>query len=151
MIGFKVKNNFYPIGTTEFLESFFYTIQYHLCGDKWGDKYQLIMKDLYSGKLKVSDVPEAKKQLCEIRDKLSNYPPSKVVWDIKDLSKRPPWGDDINADITDLSNYFVTNDGKDLFDVMLKVFSKSLELQWDVLIWNMFIRPDKQPKADQSR
>jgi hypothetical protein len=40
------------------------------------------------------------------------------VWDVEDRSKRPPWGDDISPDITDLGNYFVTEDGRDLIDVV---------------------------------
>jgi 2,3-bisphosphoglycerate-dependent phosphoglycerate mutase len=39
------------------------------------------------------------------------------VWDVEDRSKRPPWGDDISPDITSLANYFVTDDGRDLFEV----------------------------------
>jgi hypothetical protein len=41
-----------------------------------------------------------------------------VVWDIEDRSRRPPWGDDIAPEITSLADYFVTNDGKDLFEVL---------------------------------
>lgn len=40
---------------------------------------------------------------------------SKVIWDIDDMTKMPPWGKNISKDITDLSNYFVTSDGKDFF------------------------------------
>lgn len=149
MVGLKVKNNFYSIGTTEFLTSFFNTIQYHLCGDKWGDKYPYVMRNLYNGKLRVCDVPNANKELLEIKTKLKKYSPSKVIWDIENTSKLPPWGNDISAEITSLANYFVTNNGEDLFDVIFSAFEKSIELKWDILIWNMFLRPEMQPKADQ--
>jgi hypothetical protein len=46
-----------------------------------------------------------------------------VVWDIDNPEARPPWGDDISSDITDLSNYFVTSDGRDLFEVLDEAMS----------------------------
>ena len=57
-------------------------------------------------------------ELKQIRDELKAFPPQSVVWDAKDLSKRPRWGDDISEDITDLSNYFVTSSGEDFLDVL---------------------------------
>jgi len=43
-----------------------------------------------------------------------------VVWDAADRARRPPWRDEIAEDITDLSNYFVTDEGQDLFDVLTR-------------------------------
>lgn len=149
MVGLKVKNNFYPIGSPSFFTSFFNTIRFHLCRDKHVERYPYIMKELYRGKLRIKDVSSARIEILEIKEKLKSFPPSKVVWDINDLQKKPPWGDKISHDITDLSNYFVTNDGKDLFYVLLNALDKASELGWDVLIRNMFLRPDSQPKADQ--
>ena len=39
------------------------------------------------------------------------------------MSQQPPWENDISEDITDLSNYFVTSEGDDLFDVLFEAFS----------------------------
>lgn len=44
------------------------------------------------------------------------------MWDIEDLKKQPPWSNNISEDITDLSNYFVTSDGRDLISAIFKVF-----------------------------
>ncbi|SCY48411.1 Immunity protein 70 [Pseudobutyrivibrio sp. AR14] len=41
-------------------------------------------------------------------------PISNVIWDIDDLNKPVPWGDNISSDITDLSNYFCYERGKGL-------------------------------------
>jgi len=41
------------------------------------------------------------------------------------LAQQPPWGNDISEDITDLSNYFVTSEGEDLFDVLFKAFGRA--------------------------
>ncbi len=43
-----------------------------------------------------------------------------MVWDAADRARRPPWGDRIAEDITDLSNYFVTDEGQDPFDVLTR-------------------------------
>jgi hypothetical protein len=59
-------------------------------------------------------------ELDQIREELRRLPPSDVVWDVEDRDKQPPWGDDISDDITDLGNYFVTEDGRDLFDVLIR-------------------------------
>jgi len=67
-------------------------------------------------------VQRARAELKTIREELKKFPPDQIVWDIEDLTARPPWGDRISKEITDLSNYFVTSDGKDLIDV----FSRAL-------------------------
>ncbi|MEM5686221.1 Imm70 family immunity protein [Bacillus cereus] len=49
------------------------------------------MKNLYFNKLKWQDAPEALKNVEEIRGILSKIPPSEVIWDIEDLTKKPPY------------------------------------------------------------
>ncbi|WAH38665.1 Imm70 family immunity protein [Alicyclobacillus dauci] len=39
-----------------------------------------------------------------------------VYWG--EILSKQPWGTDITAEITSLSNYFVTSDGRDLFEVL---------------------------------
>ena len=50
--------------------------------------------------------------------------PKDVVWDIDDLSKQPPWKDNILGDITDLSDYFVTSGGEDFITLFFRVLKK---------------------------
>jgi hypothetical protein len=61
-------------------------------------------------------------------------PISNVIWDIDDLNKPMPWGDNISSDITDLSNYFVTSEGKDLITLFHNAIDKAIELKSDVTI-----------------
>jgi hypothetical protein len=66
-------------------------------------------------------------ELVQIKDKLKEFSPEQVVWDIEDLSKQLPWGNKISSDITDLSNYFVTSDGEDfigIFENALKMAAR---------------------------
>lgn len=122
-VGFKVKFYWYQIGHGDFLHSFFSTVAFNLENEKWGSRFPVIMNELYQGKVNQEDIDKAIEELSIIKRELQAISPNKVVWDIDDLSKQPPWGSDISEDITDLSNYFVTSDGKDF----LVVFSHALE------------------------
>lgn len=132
--GFKADFLWYRLGTSDFVHSFFSTISYHLEKDGWGTKYPHLMKELYSGRLPFENIPKAIEEAKEVHEKLKLFSPSEVVWDIEDLSKQPPWGDNISTDITDLSNYFYTSGGKDMFEMLFKAFDSALELEVDLEI-----------------
>lgn len=133
-VGLKVKFYWYQIGTGDFLHSFFSTIAYNLEDAKWGTKYPFIMKELYSGILKEEHLKNAKAELEEIKNELKEISVSKVIWDIEDLSKPMPWGDNISSDITDLSNYFITSEGKDLITIIDHAIDKAIELRSNIHI-----------------
>lgn len=69
------------------------------------------------------------KKLEEICSLLQLISPEKVVWDIEDLSKQPPWGANISEEITDLSNYFATSSGENLIILLKHALDKSKELK----------------------
>lgn len=46
-----------------------------------------------------------------------------MIWDIDDRDAQPPWGDNISPEITNLSNYFVTSDGRDLFEAVVEILT----------------------------
>lgn len=73
-------------------------------------------------------------ELKIIKQELSNLTPDKVIWDIDDLTKLPPWGDNIAETITDLSNYFVTSDGKQLLDVFENALQASIDIKKSIKI-----------------
>ncbi|MBO1628174.1 immunity 70 family protein [Bacillus arachidis] len=132
--GLKVDFYWYQLGTSDFVHSFFSTISFHLEKDGWGTKYPFLMKELYSGTLKAENVSKAIEEAKDVHEKLKMFLPSEVIWDIEDLSKQPPWGDKISSDITDLSNYFVTSDGKDMFEVLFYALNEALEENTDLEI-----------------
>ena len=133
-VAITVKYYLFQIGTSDFLHSFFSTVAYNLEDGIWGSKYPFLMKELYSGRLNNKNVGLAMEELVIIKEKLSGISVKNVVWDIEDLSKQPPWGDNISVDITDLSNYFVTSEGEDLITVIIHAFEKAISLGEDVLI-----------------
>ena len=73
-------------------------------------------------------------ELKKIQLELQAFSPDKVVWDIDDLSKQPPWGKNISNDITNLSNYFVTSDGEDFITIFFNALEKAKKLQMDLTI-----------------
>tara|TARA_R110002096_G_C14454124_1_gene711798 strand:- start:58 stop:468 length:411 start_codon:yes stop_codon:yes gene_type:complete len=113
-------NNIYEIGTSSFLISFFDTIEYRLTKGVFGKKYPIVLNEFYNGNLKDENLVKAELELKDIQKRLKKFKPSKVIWDKHDLNKKPPWGNNISSDITDLSNYFVTSDGKDMFEVIFE-------------------------------
>jgi hypothetical protein len=107
------------VGTQDLLHAFFSTISYHLEPGGWGSRYPELMNELYQGRL---DAPKAAKVLNDvlsIREQLKGFRPDEVVWDIENRNAGPPWGDDIGPNVTDLSNYFLTSNGRYLFDVLV--------------------------------
>lgn len=129
-----VPNQYYEIGHSSFFKSFFDTIHFHLVKGNWGSKYPKLFIDFYQGHLKWEDVAEVIENLEEIRNDLKKFSPQQVIWDINDLSKQPPWGGNINSRITSLSNYFVTSNGKDLFEVLINALNNAIRKQSDVYI-----------------
>lgn len=134
MVGFKVGCIWYEIGAASFLHSFFSTVAYNLEGGNWGTRFPVIMNELYQGKLTNANVPNAKAELNIIESELKKLPPDKVIWDIEDLTKQPPWGTKISNQITDLSNYFVTSDGRDFLMIFHKALDAAIEIEKDIII-----------------
>ncbi len=117
-VGLRVRSNVWLVGTSDFFHAFFSTVGARLEPDGWGSRFPALMNELYAGELSGEHAPAALAELDQVREELRQLPPSDVVWDVEDRSKQPPWGDDISDDITDLGNYFVTEDGKDLIEVL---------------------------------
>ena len=80
------------------------------------------------------DIPQAVEEIKQVRSELARFKPSEVIWDIEELTKQPPWGDKISTQITSLANYFVTSDGRDLFEVIFKALEDAQRLNVDVEI-----------------
>lgn len=81
-----------------------------------------------------ANVPNAKVELNTIESELKKLPPDKVIWDMEDLAKQPPWGKEISNQITDLSNYFVTSDGRDFLMILHKALDAAMEIEKDIII-----------------
>ena len=133
-VGFKVKFYWYQVGTGDFFHAFFSTVAYNLENGVWGSCFPIIMNKLYQGKIENKDIDQALEELKSIKKELSQLDPDKVVWDIDDLTKQPPWGENISEDISSLSNYFVTSEGNDFLTVFLHALKKAKEVGSDIEI-----------------
>lgn len=127
-VGFNVGFFWYQIGSGDFLHCFFSTVAVNLENNHWGSRFPMIMNKLYQGSLENENVSNALTELNIIREELKKLPTNKVIWDIDDIKKMPPWGENISEDITDLSNYFVTSDGEDFLTIFEHALEKSQEL-----------------------
>ncbi|MDQ0064990.1 Imm70 family immunity protein [Chryseobacterium lathyri] len=58
-----------------------------------------------------------------------------LIWDIKDLSKQPPWGSNIAERITSLANYFY--DGEDLFAVFKKAMDVAKKVNKELSVQSL--------------
>jgi hypothetical protein len=115
----------FELGSDSFFYCFFSTISANLEPAGWGSRFPVVMNELYEGAVSPAELPLLRQELTTIHEELKQFPPSRVVWDFEDRDRRPPWGDNINKNITDLSYYFVTSDGKDLFEVLLRAVAEA--------------------------
>lgn len=127
-VGFSVGFFWYQIGSGDFLHCFFSTVAFNLENRHWGSRFPMIMNKLYQGSLESKNVSIALIELNTIKEELRTMPTNKVIWDIDDLEKMPPWGENISKGITDMSNYFVTSEGEDFLTLFKHALEKSQEL-----------------------
>ena len=125
-VGIKVGSNTEKIGSPAFLHAFFSTISGNLEPNGWGSKFPSIMNKLYQGSISPLEATAAIEELCTIQKELLKLPPDKVIWDIKDKSRQPPWGKTIPKEITSLSNYFITTGGHDLVLILLDALEDAM-------------------------
>ena len=129
MIGFQIQCFFFPIGSADFLHSFFSTAAYHLEHMQWGSRFPVIMNEVYQGYLLPERAEQAREELSFITEELKKLKPHQIIWDIYDLSKEPPWEAHISEEITDLACYFITSDGTDFITIFNHALLKAKELQ----------------------
>lgn len=133
-VGFRVGSVVDVVGTPEFLHAFFSTISSRLEPRGWGTRYPELFHRLYRGALSVASADKVLGDVLEIREKLRAFKPQEVVWDLENPSAKPPWGDAISEEITDLSNYFVTSTGRDLFDVLIECLEALKDLGGEMTV-----------------
>lgn len=136
-VGFKVKFYWYQIGLGDFLHSFFSTVCYNLENSKWGNRFPVIMNELYVGELSNENIEKAKEELVVIKKEFEKLSPKNVIWDIDNLEQKTPWEDNISSDITNLSNYFITSDGEDFITIFMNALDKAQNLKTSLKIYTL--------------
>src|SRR5689334_15689464 len=133
-VGLRTGSVAWSVGTPDFLHAFFSTIAARVEPDGWGSRYPAVMRTLYAGEIGGEEAARALAELDQIREGLREHPPTDLVWDYEDRARRPPWGDDVAADITDLGDAFVTDDGEDLFDVLAEALGCAARSPYPLVI-----------------
>ncbi|BBA92788.1 hypothetical protein SR187_5915 [Streptococcus ruminantium] len=95
------------------------------------------MKNLYSGQLAVEQISQASVELEQIEREFQVLSPDKVIWDANDLSKTPPWGDNISTDVKNLSDYYLTSSGDNIFTTFKNAFRDGLKENVPIEILNL--------------
>lgn len=121
-VGIELGSAIEEIGAPDFFHAFFSTISGNLEPDGWGSRFPALINELYRGELAQRDASLALTELEIVRRELAGLPVDRLIWDIEDRTRAPPWGNRIAETITDLSNYFVTSTGRDLIDALHEVF-----------------------------
>ncbi len=124
----------FEIGTASLLKAWFSTIYVRLEQEEWGALFPTIMGDLYAGSVPHGRAELALEELRSVREALAALPPDRVVWDFENREAVPPWGDRISERIRTLGEYFVSSDGKDLFDVLEDALGEAATIKQDVVI-----------------
>jgi hypothetical protein len=134
MVGLRVGPIYYVLGTSDFLHSFFSTIAYRLENNKWGSKFPILMNELYKKEIDYKECKKILNELNIIKKELSKLTPDKIIWDIENLEKQAPWGNNVAETITNMSNYYVTSDGKQLFNVFETALKATIEIKKTIKI-----------------
>ena len=114
----------FEIGSGSLFYCFFSTVSANLEPGGWGSRFPTLMR-LYEGRVATADLALLRKELAATRSELKTLPLSKIVWNFEHRDLQPPWGNNINRNITDLSNYFVTSDGKNLFETLFQAIAEA--------------------------
>ncbi|PAU51781.1 immunity 70 family protein [Pseudomonas indica] len=122
------------IGAPSFVHAFFSTISAHCEPNGWGTAFPNLMKELYQGRLSFMHAKAALAELEQAKLLLKDLPPSQVVWDIEDRKAQPPWGNNIAGTITNLSNYFVSSTGRDVFALLEEALRASVDEERDATL-----------------
>jgi len=137
MVGLKVGPIFYKIGTGSFLHCFFSTIAVRIEKGTLGSRYPILMNQLYNGEVSPDEIDSINNELNNIKAELKKFDSGQVIWDIDNRDEKPPWGDSVADRITDLSNYFITSDGKDVFEVFHSAIDACKKVNRNLTITNL--------------
>src|SRR5215470_4756251 len=104
--------NTFELGPKTMLEALFATITYRLEPDGRGSRFPMVMKRLYSGRLRPSEIPGAVRELEAIESELTGLPADRAIWSLSDLRRRDDRELPVNHRATNVRDYFVGADGR---------------------------------------
>jgi hypothetical protein len=127
------------------LTSFCSSVAFHLEQSRWGSVFPVLQNELYQGKVPAENAAALLDELERVRSGLSEVPPEGLVWDINNLSARPPWDSTYGPHITSLANFYVNTGKRYLIDVLIECARTSLEFKRDMEIISYRDSPAEVP------
>jgi hypothetical protein len=127
-----VGNTMWRVGQDDFLHSFFSTVAYQVEREGWGSRFQVLMNELYMGRLPKEHVPQAREELQEVRARLSELQPADRVYSYDEPNKPTPW--DVPPGAATLADCFLSSSGTNLLDLLARALDVSQEADADVEI-----------------
>jgi len=144
-VAIHVGDNTYSIGSARFYDSFFATIKIRLESGVAGSLYPNVMSMRSGTELKKSQAKNVLLELKKIQVEFAKLPPTDYIYNEEDIHEQPPWANNISPEIKNLAQYFITDEGEDLFDVFEQALTECIESG------NPVILPfDDEDTADQS-
>lgn len=102
------------------------------CVGKRRKKYPLAFNFLESGQCSGSLGYDVARQINQIRDELSQFPPEKAVYDIDNPRIAAPWEGRLSPVITSCANLFTTADGEDLLYELVRILCYAKVTKTDI-------------------
>lgn len=122
-------------GELNFVDAFFNTVCYRLENNRWGSRFPHLMRDLYNGKVEQKNINEFEKEVHTVEEELKKFKIQQVVYDLNDPTVEPPWhSSGISNELTNLSDYWVTNDGQKLFQNLYKAINSAKRTNQTLLL-----------------
>lgn len=134
-VGFRSGAIWDEVGESDFLHAFFSTISFRLESNNWGSKYPYLQKKLYNEKLDSQEAVYALEELKDIQVQFKALKPEDIVWDVEDLTKKPPKTFYAKINGSNLSECFITVGNKNLFELLIEILEycirkgKSVKIQ----------------------
>ena len=72
------------------------------------------------------------RQFNLLRDEFSKIPPQKAIYNLDNISMKPPWNDNISPVVTSCANLYTTTDGKDLLFEAVSILTYAYYLNADI-------------------
>lgn len=127
-VGIQVGVYLYELGNSNLVHSFFSTIEIRLEKGKWGKRFPVTMNKLYHRNVEITDMLTAWSELKTIEQELKKLSVYHVIWNIENLSQKPPFSlDNLPKRITNLSNFFITKNGYNFFEVFYEAMETAIK------------------------
>lgn len=118
----------YTVKNGALFHAFFSSITFHCETLGWGARYPFL-KRLFRGKLAADEILSAIEELQDAKKILSKIKPEEIIWDISNTQKKPDSNEGGNYQAAHLAEFFVTEEGEDLFELLEVTLENALAMR----------------------